>query len=152
MTDMVDERDRSILSELAKDARQSTSDISRKTGIPRVTVHERIQRLKEKGVIKRFTIERDYALCGRPTTAFVLVGFAPTPGTTTNQRQLAKEIAALDGVHSVHIIAGEWDILVKARAESLEKLGGLVIDRLRKLKGVAKTTTMAVLSSVKEEF
>jgi len=147
----VDERDRSILAELAKDARQSTSDISRKTGIPRVTVHERIQRMKKNGVIKRFTIERDYALCGRPTTAFVLVGFAPTHDTT-NQRQLAKEIAALDGVYSVHIIAGEWDILVKARAESLEKLGGLVIDRLRKLHGVAKTTTMTVLSGVKEEL
>ena len=150
MTDMVDERDRLILSELELDSRQSTADISRKTGIPRVTVHERIQRMKAKGIIRRFTIERDHALCGRPTTAFVLVGFAPAPDTS--QRKLAKEIASLNGVHSVHIIAGEWDILVKARAESLEQLGNLVIDRLRKLKGVAKTTTMAVLSSVKEEF
>ena len=140
----MDERDSAILIELLNDSRQSTAVIARKTGIPRVTVHERIQRFRKSGVIRRFTVEPDYALLGCPISAFILIAFSPSAGS--NQRKLAKEIAALDGVSEVSVLAGEWDLIVKARAESLKEFGNFVVDRLRKLKGVGKTVTMPVLS------
>ncbi len=140
----MDERDSAILKELLKDSRQSTAVIARKTGIPRVTVHERIQRFRKNGVIRRFTVEPDYALLGRPISAFILIAFSPSVGS--NQRKLASEIASLDGVSEVSVLAGEWDLVVKARAESLKELGKFVVDRLRKLNGVGRTVTMPVLS------
>lgn len=136
------------MSELSRDSRKSTADVARALKIPRVTVHERIERLKEKKVIKQFTVKPDYALLGRPTTAFVLVRFSSNPVKT--QRQLAKEIALIKGVEEVYIITGEWDLLLKTRSESLEKLGQLVVDRLREIKGVGTTMTTPVLSTAKE--
>lgn len=45
---------------------------------------------------------------------------------------------------------GEWDILLKIRAGSVEEIGGLVVDRLRTIKGIEKTKTCVVFQMIKE--
>jgi len=146
---MIDEKDELIMEELKKDSRQSTADIARKTDIPRVTVHERIKRMKEKGIIKRFTIQPDHAKLDRPTTAFVLASYSPHHNIT--QREVAQKIAKLAGVYEVHLIAGEWDLLLKVRGKSIEDIGKLILDKMREIPGVEKTFTMACFSTVKED-
>ena len=79
--------------------------------MPRATVHERIKRMVEKGIIKGFTVKIDHAKMGRPITAFILISFLPEP--TISQRNLAQDIAMMEGVQEVHLISGEYDILVK---------------------------------------
>jgi DNA-binding Lrp family transcriptional regulator len=146
---MLDEKDLEILAELKKNARASTADIARKTRIPRVTVHERIKRLKEKGVIKSFTIVTDYSKLGKSTTAFILVSYEPHQNIT--QKKLAEKLTKLDGVYEVHILAGEWDMLLKVRGKSIEEIGKLVIDKLREIGGVGRSVTLACFASLKEE-
>jgi len=146
---MLDEKDEIILGELRKDGRMSTVDIAKRTGLPRVTVHERIKRLKERGVIKHFTVMVDHSKTGRPATAFVLVTYDPHQEVT--QRKLAERLAKLDEVYEVHILAGEWDLLLKVRGDSVEGIGRLVVDKLREIGGIGRTVTLTCFSSVKEE-
>jgi Lrp/AsnC family leucine-responsive transcriptional regulator len=146
---MLDEKDELIIEELRKDSRMSTADIARKTGLPRVTVHERIRKLRERGVIKRFTVMLDNSKVGMSTTAFVLVSYDPHQQVT--QRKLAERLAKLAGVYEVHILAGEWDLLLKVRGDSVESIGKLVVDKLREVEGIGKTVTLTCFSSVKEE-
>jgi Lrp/AsnC family leucine-responsive transcriptional regulator len=144
---MLDEKDRAILVELQKDARRSTKAIAKDLNIPRATVHERIKRMMDKGVIRGFTVIPDYAQLGEPVTAFVLVSFLPN--NEVSQRELAGKIAELVGVQEVHLISGEHDILIKVRGCSMEGIGSLVIDQLRMIPGVGKTLTIASFASVK---
>jgi DNA-binding Lrp family transcriptional regulator len=146
---MLDEKDRAILTELQKDARRSTKAISKDLNIPRATVHERIKRMMDKGIIKGFTVVPDYSQLGEPVTAFILISFLPN--NDVSQRELATKIAALDGVQEVHLISGEHDILIKVRGRSMEGIGSLVIDKLRMIPGVGKTLTVASFASIKEE-
>lgn len=146
---MLDDKDLRILEELMKDANVSISELASRLKIPRTTVQERIKRLKNKGIIKRFTIIPDYQRLGKPVTAFVLVSFLP--GTSISQKRLAQELAMLPGVQEVHLISGEWDILLKVRGESIQSVGELVIDRLRSTEGVGKTMTCTAFLTVKEE-
>ncbi|MEW5955883.1 MAG: Lrp/AsnC family transcriptional regulator [Candidatus Micrarchaeota archaeon] len=147
---LVDERDLAVLEELRRNARQSTADIARKTRLPRVTVHDRIRKLVERGVIKKFSAVPDYEKIGLPVTAFVLASYAPGHGIS--QRKVAEQIAKIDGVREVHLISGEWDLLLKVRGKSMEELGSLVIDNLRAVPGIAKTLTIACFKTVKEEI
>ncbi|MFP4170597.1 MAG: winged helix-turn-helix transcriptional regulator [Methanomassiliicoccales archaeon] len=55
---MVDEKDLSILEELGADSRKSTNQIAKTLGIPRATVHKRIKKMCQWGVIKQFTVTR----------------------------------------------------------------------------------------------
>jgi Lrp/AsnC family transcriptional regulator, leucine-responsive regulatory protein len=147
---MVDEKDLAILKELRSDSRRSTNQIAKILGIPRATVHERIKKMIQKGLIEGFTVITDYAQLGMQVTAFVLVSFLPT--SLISQRDLAQQIAALEGVFGVHLISGQHDILVKVRGESMESIGSLVIDEIRGMEGVGGTLTCVSFSTVKQDF
>jgi DNA-binding Lrp family transcriptional regulator len=147
---MVDEKDLAILRELKFDSRRSTNQIANALGIPRATVHERIKKMSQKGVIKGFTVVSDYSQLGLPVTAFILVSFLPT--SSVSQRDLANRIAKLDGVFGVHLISGEYDIMVKVRGHNMESIGSLVIDEIRGMDGVGGTLTCVSFSTVKEDL
>jgi Lrp/AsnC family leucine-responsive transcriptional regulator len=151
VTGMLDEKDRAILGALEKDARRSTKAIAAELNIPRATVHERIKRMRERGIIKGFTVVPDFSKMGEPITAFVLVSFTP-PSGALSQREVAQQIAGLEGVHEVHLISGEYDILVKVRGVSMENIGSLVIDKIRQIDGVGRTLTCSSFATVKYEI
>jgi Lrp/AsnC family transcriptional regulator, leucine-responsive regulatory protein len=147
MDDMLDEKDLAILKALGEDSRRTTKAISEDLGIPRATVHERIKRMVEKGIIKRFTITLDHSALGEPIVAFILVSFLPN--AKASQREVAQRISHLDGVYEVHLISGEYDMLVKVRGKSMEDIGALVIDRIREVKGVGRTLTCVSFAQIK---
>ena len=144
----LDETDREILDVLMQDASRSIAEIARELDMPRPTVQYRVQKMRERGVIRAIKAIPDYAKLGRPVTAFILVNFLPNPAVS--QRALAEQCATLAGVHEVHVISGEWDLLLKVRAGSMEELGRMVIDKLRAMKGVGHTMTCASFTPVKE--
>lgn len=146
---MLDEKDLTILKVLEEDSRRTTKAISEDLGIPRATVHERIKRMVEKGIIKRFTITLDRSALGEPIIAFILVSFLPN--AKVSQREVAQRISDLEGVYEVHLISGEYDMLVKVRGKSMEDIGALVIDRIREVEGVGRTLTCASFAQVKEQ-
>lgn len=147
---MLDDKDLAILGILTKDSRRSTKAIASELEMPRATVHERIKRMIEKGVIRGFTVRLDHSKLGKPISAFVLISFLPEP--TISQRNLAQDIALMEGVQEVHLISGEYDILVKVRGTSMESIGSLVIDRIRMLRGVGRTLTCSSFAAVKDEM
>lgn len=149
MSIMLDKKDQIILNELKKNSRNSTKNIASNIKIPRVTVHDRIQKMIKNGIIKSFNVNIDYKKIGLPTEVFIFISFLPN--VDISQRELAKQISRLSGVEEVHIISGEYDLLLKVRGQSLEEIGKLVVDKLRKLKGVGKTLTFACFETIKEE-
>ncbi|KUH33107.1 MULTISPECIES: Lrp/AsnC family transcriptional regulator [Thermococcus] len=150
MVNTLDATDLRLLKELKENARENIASLSKKLGIPRTTVHYRIKKLVEDGVIEKFTVKPDYKKLDLGTTAFILARYEPDSGLS--QREVAERIAALEGVYEVHIIAGEWDLLIKVRAPSSEAVGRIVVDRLREIKGVGQTVTMVSFVTVKEEL
>lgn len=145
---MIDEKDRKIIKELQKNSRNTTKKIASNIDIPRVTVHDRIQKMKDENIITKFSIHLDYKKIGLPTQVFIFVSFQS--GLNISQRELARKISQIEGIYEVHIISGEYDLLVKVRGESLEKIGQLVVDRLRKIRGVGKTLTFSCFETIKE--
>ena len=143
----IDEKDKLILEELAKDARLPTKRIAANLDIPRVTVHTRIEKMKLEGVIKKFTILKDFKKIGLPVTAFVFVSY--NPQDNISQKSVAENISQMENVFEVHLISGVWDMLVKIRGESLDQIGKIVLEDMRTLKGVAKTITCPSFSIIK---
>jgi len=146
---MLDKKDIKILNELKKNGRETTKNIAKKVNLPRATVHDRIQRMVERGIIKQFTVKTDYKKIDLPTTVFVFLSI--TPNNVTHQ-DLAKKISKLPGVYEVYMVTGEYDLLVKVRGESIESIGDIVIDKLRQLEGVGKSFTSACFRTIKEEI
>ncbi|MEM1517789.1 MAG: Lrp/AsnC family transcriptional regulator [Halobacteria archaeon] len=144
----LDKRDLEILKALMRDARKSYSELAEELGLPRSTVQEKVKRMLEKGYIKSFTAIPDYSKLGKPATAFVLISF--TPMMDISQRELASMIAKMENVYEVHLISGQWDMILKVRAGSTEEVGRLVVDNLRGIKNISKTETCFVFHTAKE--
>lgn len=145
---MLDEKDSAILEELIKDSRKTTKAIAKALDMPRATVHDRIVKMEQKKVIRKYTTVPDYSQLGIGVSAYILVQFTPQEGLS--QRETAEEISELKGIYEVHMISGEYDMLLKVRGSSMEDIGKLVIDRLREVKGVSRTLTCACFTTIKE--
>jgi Lrp/AsnC family leucine-responsive transcriptional regulator len=146
---MLDETDRLILGELKRDASRPVTKLARYLNLPRSTVQNRVEKLRETGVIKRTVVIPDYEKIGLPVTAIILVTFLPTH--KRSQHEVAQEIAEIENIVEVHVVAGSWDIIVKARGSSLKEIGELVVDRLRSIPGVGQTMTCGCFFTLKEE-
>ncbi len=145
----LDDKDLAILKVLCRNSRAQISEISKITDIPRITVYNRIQRMVKEGVIKKFTALLNYKVLDLPVVAFILISFSPD--FKISQRTLAKRISIMKNVEEVHIIAGEWDLLVKVRGRTVEDIGNFVVDELRNVEGVEKTLTNVVFETVLDE-
>ncbi len=145
---MLDDKDRRILEALRDNAKETTKAIAEKTGIPRTTVHDRITKMEDRGVIEKYTVIPDYESIGEPTTAFVFLSYDSRDGIA--QEDVAEALTEMQGVYEVHMISGDWDMLAKVRGESVEDIGDLVIQRLRRLGGVGKTLTCTVFRTWQE--
>ncbi len=56
----------------------------------------------------------------------------------------AKDISEIDEVENVHIIYGEYDIIAVVKAENLIDLKDLALEKIGKVRGVVKTSTLIV--------
>ncbi|MEM3404494.1 MAG: Lrp/AsnC family transcriptional regulator [Nitrososphaeria archaeon] len=145
---MLDNKDRQILQQLIEDGRKPVVEIADELNMPRATVQERIKKMIKDGVIKKISAVPDYSKIGKQVTAFILVSFSGE--SNYSQRSLAEEISKIPEVYEVSLISGEWDIILKVRAASVEDIGRLVIDKLRMMRGIQKTQTCVSFQTIKE--
>lgn len=150
----LDEKDIKILEVLQKNCKLPIKTIAFKLNLPITTVYAKIKRMEELKLIKSYKAILDYGKIGKGTLAFILISVAYRPSseeTLISQREIAKEISKFPEVQEVHIISGDWDLLVKARAENVDAIGKFVIDKLRTVKGIQKTLTCMVFDTIKED-
>ena len=145
-----DEKDIDILNLLNKDAKLTSLQISKKTGIPATTIHNRIKKMEANGIILRYSIVTDTKKLGMKIKAYIMVcvEYMTPAGKKISQTELAQEIKEYPLVDEVSIITGGTDILVKVHSKDIDELNDFIINKLRSIDGVAKTDTMVVLSEV----
>jgi Lrp/AsnC family transcriptional regulator for asnA, asnC and gidA len=146
----LDDKDDRILALLRENARFTTNEMSMELGIPQTTIHNRIKRMKENGIIKRFTVDLDKKQIGRGLVAYILctVSYRSPRGQKINQYKVAQLIERLPEVEEVSIVTGEIDIIVKVALRDVDELNDFVIYKLRDIDGIEKTVTSVVLSEV----
>ncbi|MBX5328156.1 MAG: Lrp/AsnC family transcriptional regulator [Candidatus Bathyarchaeota archaeon] len=149
----LDEKDLAILALLQKNCRLTARQIARKVNSPITTVFAKIKRMEKLGVIKEYKTILDSKKLGNATTAFILVSVSyrtKNDGELISQREIANEIVKFPEVQEVHIITGDWDLLIKLKAEDVDAVGKFIIDRLRFIRGIEKTLTCMVFETCKE--
>ena len=153
MNKSIDDIDLKILKILQDDCKISIKKLSTLIGMPLTTTYNRIKKLKKMGYIKGCYTLLDPHKLNYPTLAFILVSFEykiKKGDEILSQRDIAKKIARIKGVQEVHIISGEWDMIIKVRGKNIRDIGNLVLDELRLIEGIQKTVTCLVFDTAKE--
>ncbi len=151
MEPKLDEKDLAILALLQKNCKMTARKIAQKIDSPITTVFAKIKRMEQKKIIKEYKAILDSKKLNFGTTAFILASFSYRNGETPlSQRVLAEQIAKFPEVQEVHIISGDWDILLKVKEKDVDAIGNFVVDKLRTVKGIEKTLTCMVFGTQKE--
>ena len=138
----IDSKDARIIEELKKNSRATVRDIAKKTRVRPSTVHQRISKLKQDGVIERFTVKLNNKAVGEDFIVFMLVETKQDLPPSFFQNRHIKESFG---------ITGEYDLLLKLKFRDVNEFNGFVIG-LRKNRAIAKTITSVVTINLKEEL
>jgi Lrp/AsnC family leucine-responsive transcriptional regulator len=153
MIDKLDEKDLAILRMIQENSKLTAKQIAKKINSPITTVFAKTKRMEELGIVKQYRAILSPEKLNLGTAAFILASVSyrsKTEDAPVSQRAVAEEIARFPEVQEVHIITGDWDLLVKLRAENVDSVGKFVVDKLRLIKGLEKTLTCMVFETVKE--
>jgi DNA-binding Lrp family transcriptional regulator len=153
MSIKLDEKDTAILALIQENSNLTAKQIAKKINAPITTVFAKTKRMEELGIIKEYRAVLASEKLGAGTTAFILASVsyrAKADDSPVSQRDVAEEISKFPEVQEVHIITGDWDLLIKLRAESVDAIGKFVVDKLRLIRGLEKTLTCMVFETVKE--
>jgi len=149
----LDEKDLAILNLLQKNCKTTAKEIARQINSPITTVFAKIKRMEKQGIIKEYRAILDHKKLNFGVTAFILASFSYRTNkeeTPLSQRAIAEQISKFPEVQEVHIISGDWDILIKVKDKDVDSVGRFVIDKLRTVKGIEKTLTCMVFDTPKE--
>jgi Lrp/AsnC family transcriptional regulator for asnA, asnC and gidA len=142
----LDETDRAILRILQTDARTPFSEIARRIEMSSATVHDRVGRMEEAGVIEGYHAKVNAREVGFGTSA--LVGLRIQQG---RERDALERLRDIDGVQEVHLTTGEWDVILRVFAEDTDGLRELMFDRIAEMDGFSRSQTMVILGTDFEE-
>jgi Lrp/AsnC family transcriptional regulator for asnA, asnC and gidA len=142
----LDETDRAILRILQKDARTPFSEIARRIDMSSATVHDRVGRMEEAGVIEGYHAKVNPREVGLGTSA--LVGLRVEQGREADALERLRDI---EGVQEVHLTTGEWDVMLRVYAADTDALRDLMFDNIAEIEGFSRSQTMVILGTDYEE-
>jgi Lrp/AsnC family leucine-responsive transcriptional regulator len=137
----LDTKDREILALLEADARRSVSDIGRLTGLSAPTVTERIARLRDIGVIRRFATQIDYAKVGLPTGA--IIEFKPHQNRDAKAYEF---VCGREEVRDIYLVTGSAMMVLIVRVADNVLLNELLVQ----LTQFGETRTSVILNTIDE--
>lgn len=146
MTEDIDRTDRAILALLQENARISNAEIGRRVDLATSTVHQRIRKLEEQGVIDGYHCRVNSRAVGYRLAAFVRIQ------TSEGARfdDIAPRLKSIPEVLEVHRVVGEDCFFAKVRVRGPDELAELLDHDLQRIPGVGGTRTTIVLQTVKE--
>jgi len=144
---ILDKSDKIILKMLQEDCNISLKKIGEKTGLSSSTVHYRVNRLIEEGVITGFKATVDPLKVGKEILAISLVTGRYGPEYS---KKIGERIAKIQGVWAVYFLLGNIDFAVLLRASSREELKEIV-DAFIKIEEVERSNTYLILERLKED-
>lgn len=143
---VLDEVDRILLAELARDGRRTNVALAAAAGIAESTCVARVRSLRERGVITGFHADVDLVQVGLPVQALVAVRFSGLLREEVDR--FGTEVASLPQVLAAYNIAGPDDYLVHLAAASPQALRDFVLDNITGRPGVVHTETTFVFQSL----
>jgi Lrp/AsnC family transcriptional regulator for asnA, asnC and gidA len=138
----LDETDREILRILQSDARTPFSEVARQIDMSSATVHDRVNRMEEEGVIEGYHAKVDPKSVGLGISA--IVGLRVEQG---REEETLERLTRIGGVQEVFLTTGQWDVMMRVYAADADNLRELMFDTVTQMDGFARSQTMVILGT-----
>ena len=150
MTDSgdLDPFDRRILDVLGREGRVPLVELARRVGLSKSPTQARVRRLERDGYILGYKALLDPAKLQREHVAFVEVRLTDTREAAL--RAFNAAVRAAPEIEQCHLIAGQFDYLLKIRCKDMRAYRDILAEVVSTLPHLASTSTHVSMQSVKD--
>ncbi len=139
----VDNTDKKILSILMKDGKATYAEIASSVHVSGGTVHGRIKKLEEMGVIKGYHAVIEHAALGYDIAAFLGIYL----NKSSQYTEVTRELTTIPEVVSAHYTTGNYSIFAKIVCKDTKHLRQVLHDKIQKIPGIQRTETFISLEA-----
>lgn len=144
-TQDLDENDIDILRELERNDDKNLEELAEELDLSKSTIHYRLNRLKEDGVITEISANVDPQALGMSMVAITEVYVSHESGYAED---IGTDLGDIDGVQQVFYTMGDVDFMVISRVQNHDQLNEL-IDKIVAIDGVNETSSRFVMQELK---
>jgi Lrp/AsnC family transcriptional regulator for asnA, asnC and gidA len=144
----LDEVDWAILRILQENSKQTYTEIGRRLNLAHSTIYERIKKMEERGIIKKYSVIIDPKKAGVKILTAMLTIFTDPKESENVAKELAKHKQVLEVSTS---LSEELCVIAEVVAEDQEKLHSFIAQSVAPLPGVLRIRTSIVTRKHKDE-
>ncbi len=133
----IDNVDLKILSLLMENAGIAYTDIAKEIFVSPGTVHVRMKKMEQLGIVQGSHLFIDYARLGYDVTAFLGIYLEKS----SFYDQAVKELQEIPEVVNVHYTTGNYSMFVKIICKDTQHLRQVLHDKIQKVSGIQRTET-----------
>ena len=138
----LDKLDLQIIHEMMEDAGISYADLGKKLFVSGGTIHVRIKKLQELGVVKGTRLHVDLKQLGYDITAFVGIYLEKS----SLYDQVAEDLRKIPEIIRINYTTGNYSMFLEVVAKDINQLRNVLHDQLQRIKGIERTETLISLS------
>lgn len=129
--------DKKILDFLVKNTRMPFTEIAKQMDVSAGTIHVRVKKMEDAGIILGSSLNIDYAKLNYHFTAFI--GILLTKSNRT--QDVLKELTTIPNVVEASVISGKYNIFCKVKARNTED-AKTIIYKIDDIQDVMRTESM----------
>jgi len=137
----IDDLDKNILTLLMEDGKMPYAEIGKKLFCSPGTVHGRVKKLEQMGVIEKQQIKVNYKALGFDIAAFIGIFLESSSMYTPVSNQLAQ----IDEVTGLHYTTGSYSLFAKIHCMDTDHLMEVLHEKIQSIKGIQRTETLISL-------
>ena len=141
----LDKLDLQIIQVMMQDAEVSYADLGKQFFVSGGTIHVRIKKLEELGIVQGKRLAVDLKVLGYDIIAFIGIYLEKS----SMYDNVAQALKAIPQVVRVNYTTGNYSMFVEIVCKDIQQLRFVLHDELQKIKGIERTET---LISLEESF
>ena len=137
----IDNTDLKILEILMEDAKKPFTEVAKRVFVSQGTVHVRMNKMEEAGILEKTTLRINYAKLGYDITAFIGIYLEKS---ALYDKVLAK-LKEIPEITSIHYTTGNYSMFLKIHCRDTNHLKEVLHDKMQQVEGIDRTETMISL-------
>jgi len=137
----IDKLDRQILSILMQDAKMPYTDIAKKLFVSGGTVHVRMRKLEQMGVVKEANLKVNYSLLGYDISAFIGIYL----DKSSMYNEVISSLKKIPEVVAAHYTTGNYAIFARVVCKDTQHLREVLSVKVQSITGIQRTETFISL-------
>ena len=137
----IDNTDYKILEILRDDAKKPYTEVAKKVHVSQGTIHVRMSKMEEAGIIDKTTLKINYAKLGFDITAFIGIYLEKS----ALYEQVLTKLKEIPEITSIHYTTGNYSMFVKIYCRDTNHLKEVLHDKMQQVEGIERTETMISL-------